>query len=104
MKKIILYTTLWFLLINCSAHKEEATEINLNNILEEYSADYYALNPLLATANGINDYNDQLSITIGDAHIEESIALNNKYLDTLKTIDYDRLTHNEKIKLRPTKI
>ena len=43
--------------------------IQLEPLLEQYSKEYYALNPLEATQAGINDYNNQLEITISEEYI-----------------------------------
>jgi uncharacterized protein (DUF885 family) len=67
----------------------------LEPVLEQYSREYYALNPLTATANGVNDFNDQLEIDISQDHRAKSIALDQKYLDTLATINKDHLTSSE---------
>jgi len=92
---ILILSCLTFAL-SCSTAKEEV-QVDINGILDQYSADNYALNPLSATANGINDYNDQLAIDIGDEHIKQSIALNNKYLDTLMVISYNSLSESDKL-------
>jgi hypothetical protein len=41
--------------------------IQLEQLLEQYSKEYYALNPLEATQTGINEYNDQMEIKISEA-------------------------------------
>lgn len=67
----------------------------LNPLLELYSKEYYLLNPLKATQAGINDYNNQLEITISEDYIRKAKALNQKYLDTLHIINKVGLTAQE---------
>lgn len=46
----------------------------LMSIVDNYWKDFTRLNPLFATQNGINDYNDQLEIFIGQSYITQSIS------------------------------
>src|SRR5687768_12201939 len=69
----------------------------LEQLLEQYSKDYYALNPLQATQAGINDYNDQLEITISEAYIKKATELNLKYLAQLASINKAGLTASEQL-------
>ena len=48
--------------------------VQLESLLEQYSKEYYVLNPLEATQAGINDYNNQIEIKIGEAYIKKAIA------------------------------
>ncbi len=67
----------------------------LEELLEQYSKEYYALNPLEATQAAINDYNHQLEITISTDYIKKAKALNQKYLDALRIIHKTGLTASE---------
>lgn len=69
--------------------------IQLESLLEQYSKDYYALHPLEATQAGINDYNNQMEITISEAYIKKAKALNQKYLNQLAVISKAGLTASE---------
>ena len=69
--------------------------IQLELLLEQYSKEYYALNPLEATQAGTNDYNNQLEITISEAYIKKAKALNQKYLNQLAVINKAGLTASE---------
>ncbi len=95
--RILLCFNLLFFIAACSSIKTESIIIDMDGILENYAEEYYALNPLEATKNGINTYNDQLAISISDEYIEKLISFNNRYLDTLKSIQYESLTKNEKL-------
>lgn len=93
MKKIYL---ILLIIVACTSPKE-VIKINLNDILDGYTAEYYARNPMAATANGINDYNDQLPINITEEAYKSNIAFCKKYLDTLSTIDVSLLSESEKL-------
>ena len=69
--------------------------IQLEPLLEQYSKEYYALNPLEATQAGINDYNSQIEITISVEYIKKAKALNQKYLSQLAVINKSGLTASE---------
>lgn len=69
--------------------------IQLEPLLEQYSKEYYALNPLEATQAGINDYNGQLETTISEEYIKKAKALNQKYLNRLTVINKAGLTPSE---------
>ncbi len=75
------------------------SSIALGPLFEKYSKEYYALNPLAATQQGINDYNDQMQISISPEHIAKSKALNQRYLDTLAVINRANLTTEELLSL-----
>jgi uncharacterized protein (DUF885 family) len=87
---------IFIIFIGCSRPSDtESSAFELEPLLEQYSREYYVLNPLTATANGVNDYNDQLEIDISQDHRAKSIALDQKYLDTLGIINKDHLTPSE---------
>jgi uncharacterized protein (DUF885 family) len=96
MNKLTLVSVITMLSFGCSSTKEQKP-VDLNGILNQYASDNYALNPLLATSNNVHDYNDKLPIDIGEEHQQKVMALNTRYLDTLKTISYDSLTASEKL-------
>lgn len=84
------------LIISCQRGRDHQTT-KLQIILNSYAHEFYALNPLAATANGINDYNDQLEIDISKQYRIQALALNRKYLDALKVLNYHELTESEKL-------
>ncbi len=98
-KKAILVVIAWINVFSFQLHaqstfKENASK-NLNSVLDQYSKEYYALNPLKATEAGINDYNDKIEITISDDYIKKAKALNQKYLKSLDIINKKGLTTSE---------
>ncbi len=96
MNKLTLVSVITMLSFGCSSTKEQK-QIDLNGIFEQFARENYALNPLLATSNNVHDYNDKLPIDTGEEHQQKVMALNTRYLDTLKTISYDSLTASEKL-------
>lgn len=97
--KIRQATFLFIALINLFSFQLPAQKVNqpvqLEPLLEQYSKEYYALNPLAATQAGINDYNSQLEITISEEYIKKAKALNQKYLKQLGVMNKARLTASE---------
>ncbi len=69
--------------------------VQLESLMEQYSKEYYALHPLEATQAGINDYNDQLEITISGQYVKKAKALNQKYLAELGLINKAGLTASQ---------
>ncbi|MEO5946259.1 MAG: DUF885 domain-containing protein [Chitinophagaceae bacterium] len=69
--------------------------IQLESLLEQYSKEYYALNPLEATQAGINDYNNKIEITISEEYIKKAKALNQKYLNQVGVINKKELTASQ---------
>ena len=92
-------TFLFIALINLFSFQLLAQKNNrpfqLAPLLEQYSKEYYALHPLEATQAGINDYNNQMEITISEAYIKKAKALNQKYLSQLAVINKSGLTATE---------
>ncbi len=95
MKKTILIATLALLTSFSQSSFRADAPFPLGELLERYSKEYYALNPLAATEAGVNDYNSQLEITISEDYIRKAKALNKKYLDTLRFISKSGLTESE---------
>ena len=90
----LLITLINLFSFQLSAQKKNQS-IQLESLLEQYSKEYYALNPLEATQAGINDYNDQLEITISNEYRNKAKALNQKYLSQLAVINKAGLTASE---------
>ena len=99
MKATILIATLALLTGFFNSSFRTNPPFQLEDLLAEYSKEYYALNPLEATQAGINDYNSQLEITISEDYIKKAKALNQKYLDTLQIISKVALTASERLSI-----
>ncbi|NEU09593.1 DUF885 domain-containing protein [Flavihumibacter sp. R14] len=98
MRKFTLPVLALLLLTGCfSLRGNKNPGTDLNSVLEGYSREFYALNPLNATANNINTYNDQLAINISEAYVQRSITLNNLYLAKLKRINYRDLSESDRL-------
>src|SRR5918993_1843454 len=92
MKRILLIATLAILAGFTQSSFISNQPLSLEELLEQYSKEYYALNPLEATQAGINEYNSQLEITISEEYIKKAKALNQKYLTQLAVINKAGLT------------
>jgi uncharacterized protein (DUF885 family) len=95
MKKKILIATLALLTGFSQSSFRSTPPSQLEALLEQYSKEYYALNPLEGTQAGINDYNNQIEITISEDYIKKAKALNHKYLNQLGVINKAGLTASE---------
>ena len=69
----------------------------LNTLVEQYWDELEELNPLVATFNGNNKYNDRLAISIGPAHLAQQLALEKKYLAAVEALDASKLSGQERI-------
>src|SRR6478735_6130772 len=93
----LLYAFAILVVAGCAASRNNSSApIELNGVFDQYARESYSLNPLSATANNVNDYNDQLAINISEPWVEKVIQFNHRYLDTLKKLDHTALTDLEK--------
>jgi|GEM_PF-4168228 uncharacterized protein (DUF885 family) len=69
----------------------------LTTIYENYYEGYLKLNPLEATGQGDNRYNDQLPIDISTEYRNEKLIFYQKYLNELLDINREELNANDKI-------
>ena len=98
MKKVkptLLIIALLHLFSSSLLAQKKNQPIQLESMLEQYSKEYYALNPLQATEAGINEYNSQIEITISEDYIKKAKALNQKYLTQLAVINKTGLTASQ---------
>ncbi|MFY8111608.1 MAG: DUF885 domain-containing protein [Flavobacterium sp.] len=94
MKKnlFLLTFTLTVLLISC---KKEANSTDFTALTKSYFDDKNVLNPLGATQNGQNEYNDQLQFEMTDSYRKKQEAFYEKYETALSTIDTSILSEEE---------
>jgi uncharacterized protein (DUF885 family) len=78
------------LLVNCKSKEQDFTSIT-----KSYFDDKNALDPLSATQNGQNEYNDQLQFEMTDSFRKAQLAFFDKYETTLSSIDEKQLTEEE---------
>lgn len=92
-KNLILLTfALSALLISC---KKEANSTDFTALTKSYFDDKNALNPLGATQNGQNEYNDQLQFEMTDSYRKKQNTFYEKYETELSTIDTTTLSEEE---------
>ena len=96
MKKLYSFSAmlcLSLLMVNCKSEKKEQ---DFKAITDNYFKEKNALNPLDATLNGQNEYNDQLVFEMTDSYRNKRKAFFEKYLGELKAIDTTQLSAEEK--------
>ncbi len=81
------------LAVNCKSEKKAQ---DFTAITKAYFDDKNALDPLSATQNGQNEYNDKLVFEMTDSHRKKQAAFYDKYENELATIDTTALTNEEK--------
>jgi uncharacterized protein (DUF885 family) len=96
MKKIKLISSLLFfslLFVNCKSDKKS---VDFKKLTVNYFDEKNALNPLDATLNGQNKYNDQLVFEMTDSYRAKKKSFFEKYLSKLQNVDTLNLTDEEK--------
>jgi uncharacterized protein (DUF885 family) len=78
------------LVVNCKSKEQDFTSIT-----KSYFDDKNALDPLGATQNGQNEYNDQLQFEMTDSYRKAQLAFFDKYETTLSSIDEKQLSEEE---------
>lgn len=81
------------LIVSCKSEKEAQ---DFTAITKSYFDDKNAINPLDATQNGQEEYNDKLVFEMTDSHRKMKAAHFDKYEKLLADIDVDALTDEEK--------
>lgn len=96
MKKLNTISVIVFLsllVVNCKSEKKEQ---NFKAITDAYFDGKNELNPLDATQNGQNEYNDKLVFEMTDSYRKKQAAFYDKFENELKTIDTTALSAEEK--------
>lgn len=96
MKKIKLISSLLFfslLFVNCKSDKKS---VDFKKLTVSYFDEKNALNPLDATLNGQNKYNDQLVFEMTDSYRKKKKSFFEKYLSELQNVDTLNLSDEEK--------
>lgn len=89
---MMLFLSLLF--INC---KSEQKTQDFKAITSSYFDEKNALNPLDATQNGQNKFDDQLVFEMTDSYRKKRAAFYEKYLNELQSVDTTQLSAEEKI-------
>ena len=111
MKKVLFFLTIiavsTFCLTACKetpSQKEATTDKSTPSVVASAATvfdDYYKermkLFPFEATANGVNDYNDQFPIDISDSYRDSLSRFYEKYKAALGKMDADKLNENDKM-------
>ena len=82
---------------NTSDVIEKTLAPSVTTILDDYYKERMKLFPFEATANGVNDYNDQFPIDITDAFREQTRLFYEKYKTLLSKTDKSILSDNDKM-------
>lgn len=101
MKKISIAASALAMLVmtNCKKSEETNQEASAEfaKLTKAYFDDKNKLNPLDATMNGVEGYNDQLVFEMTDGYRAEQKTIFEKYQKALKAIDTTGLSEEEKI-------
>lgn len=95
-KTLILFSAMLFslLFVNC---KKEEKMVDFKSITDNYFKEKNELNPLDATLNGQNEYNDQFVFEMTDAYRKKQGKFFDKYEKELSGVDTINLSAEEKI-------
>lgn len=93
IKNFVLLFTLSIMMIQCKSEKQKT---DFTALVKNYFDEKNALNPLDATQNGQDQYNDQLVFEMTDSYRERQAAFFNQYENELTKVDTTALTTEEK--------
>ncbi len=93
LNTIFVIVLLSLLVVNCKSEKKEQ---NFKAITDAYFDGKNELNPLDATQNGQNEYNDKLVFEMTDSYRKKQAAFYDKFENELTTIDTTALSAEEK--------
>ncbi len=84
----IIITSFVIIIFSCKITALERVNkpARLTQIADNYWLEYLQLNPLVATQNGVYDYNDQLAIPISSTYIQQAKNLNRRYIDSINKV------------------
>jgi uncharacterized protein (DUF885 family) len=96
MKKIYTFSSLFILSLFFVHCKSDDKAPDFKSITDHYFKDKNELNPLMATLNGQNEYNDALQFDMTDSFRNKQAAFYEKYEKELAAIDTLKLSKEEK--------
>lgn len=96
MKKITFFITMLFVLIVLVNCKNNEKKQDFSLFTKKYFDGKNALDPLGATQNGQNEYNDQLQFEMTESFRKKQLEFFNKYESGLKNFDEKQLSEEEK--------
>ena len=99
MKKIkpiaaMLFLSLLF--VNCKKSDEKEKTVDFKKLTSNYFDEKNALSPLDATLNNQSKYNDQLQFEMTDSYRKKQGEFFDKYEQELATVDFEKLSDEEK--------
>ena len=94
LKVLPIIIVVSLLVVNCKSDKKEQ---NFKAITDAYFDGKNELDPLGATQNGQNEYNDQLVFEMTDSYRKKQAAFFDKFDNELTTVDTTALSAEEKI-------
>ncbi|MBY0487255.1 MAG: DUF885 domain-containing protein [Flavobacteriaceae bacterium] len=92
-KTISSFILFSLLFVSC---KSEVKSVDFKKITNNYFDEKNALNPLDATLNGQNEYNDQLQFEMTYSYRKKQADFFDKYESELTTVDFEKLSDEEK--------
>lgn len=96
MRKIKVISSLLLLsiiLVNCKSNEEK---VDFKKLTDNYFKEKNTLNPIDATQNGQNDYNDQLQFEMTDSFRKKQGEFFASYASQLEKVDFESLSDEEK--------
>lgn len=103
MKKLCLFLSV-IIFISCQKTNESnKPNENLDKIVTDYYEKQLELNPISATANGDNRYNDLLTFDFTDAERSKIKVVNESFLEKLQTINPTVLNETDEITFKMLK-
>ncbi len=96
MKKIKTISSIILLSLLFANCKNEEKSVDFKKLTDNYFDEKNALNPLDATLNGQNEYNDQLQLEMTDVYRKNQAVFFEKYQTELSKIDFEKLSEEEK--------
>ncbi len=93
IKVISSVLLLSIIMMNC---KSNESTVDFKQLTENYFNEKNALNPLDATQNGQNQFNDQLQFEMTDSYRKKQGAFFDSYASQLKQVDFEALSDEEK--------
>ncbi|MES2746767.1 MAG: DUF885 domain-containing protein [Bacteroidota bacterium] len=95
IKPIAVMLFLSLLFVNCKPDEKTET-VDFKKLTDNYFDEKNALNPQDATANGQNEYNDQLQFEMTDSFRKKQAKFFDKYEQELAGVDFEKLSDEEK--------
>ena len=90
---VFIASIISLVLVNCKSKEKKE---DFSALTKNYFDDKNVLDPLSATQNGQNEYNDQLQFEMTDSYRKSQAAFFDKYEKALQAVDETKLSEEEK--------